>query len=333
MAETNTKGAFWGFEVRSRQLAGTWVISPYVPPPSEKTASWFMGGNQSPGATSIVDRITYASDTNAATSRGSLSGVSSSNNATGSLNFGWIALAQSPSDTTNIDRITYASDSNISVLRGNLNRLKRNVSSVTDSINYGWFGGGRIPASPFYISEVSRLSFSDDTTTTVLRGSLAFIADRRAATSNDTYGWFGGGYSSPAPGERSFVNRIEYSTDTDTTSIRGSLTRAILSLAATGNQTYGWFAGGTNPGASPFSNISRITYATDTAVAVDRGLLSVNNSTFAASGNQTYGWFGGGTGYKSTVDRVTYSDDTTTASIRGTLSAGRIAFTSSSGIQ
>ena len=332
MAETNTRGAFWGFEVRSRQLAGTWVTSAYVPPPPEKNASWFMGGNQSPGPTSFVDRITYASDTNTATTRGELRVQSASNNATGTLDFSWVAIGSTtPADVTNIDRITYTNDSSISALRGNLNRLKRNLSSVTDSTTYGWFGGGRIPASPFYISEVSRLSFSDDTTTTVLRGSLTFITDRGAATSNDTYGWFGGGYSSPAPGARSFVNRIQYSTDTGTASVRGPLEIAIFNLAATGNQNFGWFAGGSP---RPISNISRITYATDTATAIDRGLLSIASSSFASSGNQHFGWFAGGSpGYKSTVNRVTFSDDTTTASIRGPLSQARIAFTSSSGVQ
>jgi hypothetical protein len=91
-------------------------------------------------------------------------------------------------------------------------------------------------------------------------------------------------------------------------------------LAAAGNDTDGWFGGG-SPG--PVSTVSRITYATDTATASVRGPLSSANRYLAAAGNQTDGWFGGGFPNYSTVDRITYATDTATASVRGPLSVGR----------
>ena len=64
--------------------------------------------------------------------------------------------------------------------------------------------------------------------------------------SENTAAWFGGG-SFPA---RSTVDRITYATDTATASVRGPLSLARYYLAAVGNFDYGWFGGGSTPGAA-----------------------------------------------------------------------------------
>ena len=131
-------------------------------------------------------------------------------------------------------------------------------------------------------------------------------------------GWFGGGFDGGADTSR--VDRITYATDTATATVRGPLSLARFNLAAAGNDTDGWFGGG-----SPnFSTVDRITYATDTATASVRGPLSSARGGIGAAGNTTDGWFGGGNpGPSSTVQRITYATDTATASVRGPLSSGR----------
>ena len=52
------------------------------------------------------------------------------------------------------------------------------------------------------------------------------------ATGNSNYGWFGGG-----SGPVATVNRIDFSNDSSTASVRGPLTAARSYLAATSNST------------------------------------------------------------------------------------------------
>ena len=93
------------------------------------------------------------------------------------------------------------------------------------------------------------------------------------------YGYFGGGRPTPDT-PFSTIDRIDYTNDTATASVRGSLSVARQSLAATGNQFYGYFGGG-QP--APYkSTVDRIDYSNDTATASVRGPLSFVNTFFAS---------------------------------------------------
>jgi len=144
----------------------------------------------------------------------------------------------------------------------------------------------------------------------------------------NTAAWFGGGYAAPTYSRTSNVNRITYATDTATASVRGPLSGAKDDLAAAGNFTDGWFAGGRGPVGG--STVDRITYATDTATASVRGPLSSARYGMGAAGNTNYGWFAAGWSNYSTVDRITWATDTATASVRGPLSLG-IAYIAAAG--
>jgi hypothetical protein len=98
-----------------------------------------------------------------------------------------------------------------------------------------------------------------------------------AAVTDTTYGWFGGGYTTPSA-VTSLIDRITYATDTATASVRGPLSAPrALSGGLTDNSLYGWFvSGGTTVGVKS-STIARITYATDTATASVRGPLASTN--------------------------------------------------------
>jgi hypothetical protein len=182
---------------------------------------------------------------------------------------------------------------------------------------HGWFGGGSSTGSSM-ISTVERITFATDTATASVRGPLASSRRELAATGNNNFGWFGGGF-----GPIATVDRITFVTDTATASIRGPLSSARSYLAATGNDDFGWFGGG-----SSSSRIDRIDFADDTPTASVRGPLSSGRSQLAATGDNNYGWFGGGTPgptttILSTVDRIDFAVDTGTASVRGPLSARR----------
>ena len=152
-------------------------------------------------------------------------------------------------------------------------------------------------------------------------GYFDFTVNPFAGATN--FGYFGGG----TPGPVSTVDRIDYSNDTATASVKGPLSLARYLLAATGNSSYGYFGGGNSPSQSPsqVSTVDRIDYSNDTATSSVKGPLSSVKYQLAATGNSSFGYFGGGTPFPatSTVDRIDYSNDTATASVKGPLSFAR----------
>ena len=116
------------------------------------------------------------------------------------------------------------------------------------------------------------------------------------------------------------VDRIDYSNDTATASPKGPLTAGVRYGAGTGNNSYGYHAGGVSP---TVSTVDRIDYSNDTATASPKGPLSSNRQYMGATGNASYGYFGGGL-VTSVVDRIDYSNDTATASPKGPLSLARL---------
>ena len=83
-------------------------------------------------------------------------------------------------------------------------------------------------------------------------------------STDDTHGWFGGGNT---PTVISRVDRIDFSNDTGTANIRGPLSLARSSLAATGNSNYGWFGGGAIPTPAVVSRVDRIDFSNDSSTA------------------------------------------------------------------
>lgn len=194
----------------------------------------------------------------------------------------------------------------------------------------GYFSGGvqpsnspSFPTSIFY-STVSRIDYSNDTTTVPARGSLTGVVYRHAGTGNQDFGYVGGG--SPYDSRRSVVDRIDYSNDTATAASKGPLSLARFQLAATGNASFGYFIGGRF---GPYSTIDRIDYTNDTANASPKGPLSAGVYDSSGTGNQSFGYSIGGKnfpvapGQLSTVDRIDYSNDTATAAPKGPLSVQR----------
>jgi len=147
----------------------------------------------------------------------------------------------------------------------------------------------------------------------------------------NTHGWFGGGVTpTSSPVQVSRVDRIDFSNDTGTANIRGSLILAKTSLAATGNSNYGWFGGGNNASIPVFyTSVDRIDFSNDSIQASSRGPLTLERQFLAATGNSNYGWFGGGRAPSASpatvtrVERIDFSNDSATASPRGPLTRDR----------
>ena len=188
----------------------------------------------------------------------------------------------------------------------------------TTTVSYattGYFTGfGGISASIPTISIPSYVVLVTDTQVTNTTWSSA-----------QTQGYFAGGGSL---GGFSTVDRIDFSNDTGTANIRGSLSIGRSGLTATGNSNFGWFGGGTaeSPPSGRLSSIvDRINFSNDLGTALVRGFVILDRRDFASTGNSNYGWFGGGDtpAVTSIVTRIDFSNDSQAASIRGLLSSAR----------
>ena len=304
-----------------------------APPPPENTAAWFGGGYTFNGAAwvsqSTVQRITFATDTAASTVRGPLSSATKQLAAAGNTTDAWFG-GGNPGPKSTVNRVTYATDTATASVRGPLSSARYGLGAAGNTTD-GWFGGG----NPGARSTVDRITYATDTATASVRGPLSATRYRLAAAGNETDGWFGGGYGAWYDPNTSTVDRITYSTDTATASVRGPLSMGSYWITAAGNETDGWFVGGIGAG----SRVQRVTYATDTATASVRGPLSMGRYGLAGAGNTTNGWFGGGLpaaapgAYTSTVNRITYATDTATAVERGPLSSQAIYLAAAGGIQ
>ena len=229
----------------------------------------YTGSAGLPYTKSIVDRLTFSTDTSVASTQGPLSLARSNAGATSDgTTYGWwgggYSNAPSYIPYSRVDRITYATDTATASVRGPLasGRFEQGAAGNT---NYAWHVAGGYPN----LNSVNRIEYANDTATASFRVT---VTSRRqlAGTGNLTYGWFGGGYLGP---RTSLVERIDYANDTAAASTRGPLTLSARYLSATGDISYGWF-NGMETSTSNTSTVCRITYATDTATATDRGPMT-----------------------------------------------------------
>ena len=94
------------------------------------------------------------------------------------------------------------------------------------------------------------------------------------------FGYIGGGANPPT---YSTVDRIDYSNDTATASVRGPLSAINDHLAATGNTDFGYFGGGYAGSLAGTTKVDRVDYSNDTAAASTKGPLSCSQMGFSSN--------------------------------------------------
>ena len=189
---------------------------------------------------------------------------------------------------------------------------------------YGYFGGGT--PGPAYTTTVDRVDYSNDTPTAAVKGPLDVARRDLGATGSNSYGYWGGGYSTPSPIRSSYVSRVDYSNDTATASARGQLSLGRVGFSAVGTNSYGYFASGEGQPGATVSSVDRVDYSNDSSTSSPKGPLSTIKTQFMTAGNSSYGYLAGGNDHPnkySQIDRIDYSNDTATAAPKGPLSAIR----------
>ena len=273
---------------------------------------------------SSVDRIDYSVDLNTSLQRGNLASNRDRISATGNQNFGYFAGATNPVRST-IERIDYNNDTATALVRSPMTISRRDPFSTGNS-NYGYFTGG---SETIAYSRTDRLDYSNDTTSVSIRGSLPLGISGGGATSSHNfggttnsylgapwvatspYGYFGAGYNGSAT---AIVDRLDYSNDTAINSSKSPVNIPRFHVAAVGNSTYGYNAGGFNSSFTVTSFVDRLDYSNDNSAQSPRSNLIKSMAAFSAAGNTNFGYFGCGNNgpLSSSILRLNYSTDTIT---------------------
>jgi len=196
----------------------------------------------------------------------------------GNLNYGYAAGGFPGPSYSTVDRIDYSNDTATASVRGPLSG-PRMLGDSASNMNYGYIIGGRTQGSPSQ-STIDRIDFSNDTATASPKGPLSSstVTDEYlSATGNANFAYVS--HFSPSTGGGKLY-KIDYSNDTVTPPtisssfdpIRISLSNSTTKIKATGNDSFGYFAGGGIP--APISYVSRLDYSNDTAAAIVRGPLT-----------------------------------------------------------
>ena len=303
---------------------------------------------------SKVDRIDYSNDSSTASPKGSLIAARGYHNATGTLNYGYIAAGtpdgQFGPNSSTVQRIDYGNDTATASTKGPLSRGTSQHAS-TGNANYGWFIGGYGPNSR---SKIDRVDYSNDTATASVRGPLYQPSYRLDGTGNANYGYVHPGLypGNPAGSDGSTeIARIDYSNDTITTAINGHFARSMriqesafsaaengrnpVSLsytprirwvdsaspapASVAGPAFGYINGANWP--TQYSTVERIDFSNDTATAAVKGPLSTDQHRAAGtSSNSTHGYISGNSpAANSIIDRIDFGNDTATSSPKGDL--------------
>ena len=291
------------------------------------TAGWVTSGIQS----SAIQRITFATDTASASTRGAQAIYVYYSTGLSTASYGWVTGGANPGTTgfSNTQRITYATDTSTTSTRGPLAQAPYRAAAAGTTTS-GWVVGGFEGSfNTTGSSRVSRVDYATDTATGVFSGPANRILAKHGGVGNSSYGWFGGGYYPSGFGSYwTGVQRMDYSNDSAAFVNRGPLASNKYMVANTGNSSYGWWYCGRPSGGPGNSLVERIDYSNDTATTSIRGPLTAIRYGGMGSGSNNYGYVAGnqpGTVAPTTsVDRVDYANDTATATAVGplTLKAG-----------
>ena len=332
---SNDRGVFTLGAYRRAQVEGQGVDLNDVWLPQEASKYGYMGGGYAGGDITIVDKITFDTDTIARSPSANLPANVSSTGSFSSPSAGFILGGNEgpspfPSSQSSVRKLTYATDIfsiNPSPVNYGTGQSYTNIMGAA-SPTYGYIAGGQIDGS-YSGNRTRRMSLATETWSVLRDGSGTNLSSQMEnigqAIGNQEAGYWCG--SNPGGG-RSRIHKITYSTETGSTAgvISGyPSSKGRSNMASVGNANNGYLIGGVSagPGPAPISTIHRVTYATDTAVVIPAQLPVATNS-IEGTGNVSKGYIGGGTnpGNTPSINSAVWKLDMNTETV-STLSSSR----------
>lgn len=209
---------------------------------------------------------------------------------------------------SDIERLDFSTE--ISVIPGPNLPAVVFASGTVSNRSYGYVGGGRVGGNN-YTAAISRLEFSNETSSALTATTL----DNRGyltATSSPTDGYWYGGYRSPTSWT-TLIRKIDFSNET-TSPIPAVLPSPSANHSSSSTGKFGYIVGGDS-----ISTILRLDHTTDTLSPIGVNLPGVTSNPTSIQNNTYFSYFGGGViaTYISTVIRLDFSNETITS--KGTL--------------
>jgi len=163
----------WATDTATASVRGPLSLGiSYIAAAGNDTDGWFGGGyvQSTTSDRSIVNRITYATDTATASVRGPLSDARQRLAAAGNSAYGYFgggSHAGFSAAYSIVDRITYATDTATASVRGPLSAARYFLAAASNTTD-AWFAGGNTSGCT-----VDRITFATDTATASVRGPLS----------------------------------------------------------------------------------------------------------------------------------------------------------------
>ena len=293
---------------------------------TSSTSYGYFAGGYSPSVsnqTSTVDRIDFSSET-LSTPGNVISQARGGGGSVSSSAYGFFGGGFAPPNNrfAIVDRIDFSNETTSAP--GNNLTQARTALSGTSSSSYGYFGGGNIPTPPFRTDTIDRIDFSNETTSAPGNnlpsereslGTLSGGASVARGKGYKTYGYYGGGYRGSPSLYESRIERIDFSTQTDSI-MTSRLIYQHSSCNTVSSNKHGYFVGGFVPNPT-FPNQSSKVQRFDFISEVVTELPSQASYEIAGSGtlsNAQYGYIGGGTRgpggfWTSNVTRLDFSSN------------------------
>ena len=221
------------------------------------TVRGYAVGGSIGGATNVIQKYSFTSDTVDAEDSGDLAVANSGISNTQNDSSGWMA-GGGGSGSTQIQKFDFATGGNASTVSdvGNLLAVKgRHAGSSDPDGGYGYSAG----AYPD-LTKIERYSFSSDGDATSV-GDIS-VARGGGGASSLTHGYVLGGYS----GDNNRIDKYSFASSADGTDI-GNLTVARYWGSGTSSTTHGYLCGGDEG----TTTIDRVSFASGSQDSVDVG--------------------------------------------------------------
>jgi hypothetical protein len=270
---------------------------------------YFSGGDSGGGGTSAIARLEFSNELVTDPGR-RLPTVLMGGSPVQSSSFGYIGGGYKSGFHSSFIRTDFSTET-ISVPSSKLSSAKERTTSFSGGASvyrgtktFGYFAGG-IGG----VSTITRLNFSSETVSNP-GNNLPSGLSSLASTSNNFYGYFGGGYNSASPPYVfSTITRLDFSNET-ISSPGKNLPTGRSQMGGTSSNSYGYYVGGYI--SDRISTITRLDFSNETVSDPGKNLPSARNHV-AATSTSSYGYFGGGqlpSIRVNTITRLDFSNET-----------------------
>jgi hypothetical protein len=265
----------------------------------------YFAGGFTPTIICTISRLDFVSDTCTVLSNPTGMPARAYSKGISNVSYGYFGGGYTPGSPSlyfsEISRLDFATEvSSVSSSR-NL-PVNINPAGTVGNINFGYFCGGETASTPVRTSAVTRLDFSTDTLNptsaglpTSLLGGMTFSGGQSIFRGSNTYGYYVGGFTPPAPTPtlgNCVISRLDFSSETF--SDRTPYPSKIYRQKSISSNYYGYFGGGYINGNASSNLIKRFDFSNETITSSKNNLpLSIFHSHSGFS-NSSYGYFGGG---------------------------------------